>query len=421
MVIRQQWIVLAFLVLGVVAGAHGTWIHYPLSSPIRGLDWRSLDPSWWRSFAAAPFIICMFSAVYFLLSNNVRIGSVFLAAAAVAILAIPEYILLGDSFWFKTYIDDGLQHDKFQFLIPFLGGTPSTNFDPYLNSPDKFQYLPDRARIVMAMLGWGWIVSLIGLLALMMLLRRLGKLPSLRRVLLASGAGVLLIGMIFSGALRADLAYRKGDQQLELGNYGSALKAYARAIELDPQLANSSVYLHNVSKAYYQTGGANDPRAYLYMADVVTAVGQEGAKALLATTTTTNDGSELGRALNRMALRRISELWINEGVRAYKHGDFGTVTLGLRRVLSQHQDWRHARFFLARVLGELRQFDDAASQLNDLLPTINNNSIKAAIYSALGDVHAAAGHVAEARRHYVMSYSLDKSSNLWAIKGLGGT
>lgn len=356
-----------------------------------------------------------------LLAGKARSGSLFLAASIVALLAVPELILLVDSTWLQTYVEDGSQHDKLQFLIPLLGGIPSTNFDPYLNSPDKFQYLPDRMRIIRAMLGWGWSVCLIALIALTALLRRIGKVSSLRRIFLFSMVGILLIAAIGSDTLRADLSYRRGDQLLGLGNYKSALQAYSHAIDLDPQLANSNVYLRNVSKAYYQLGGSNDPRGYLYLSDVVTILGQENTKAMLDRSMAGNDGSELGKALSRMVQRRIAELWINESIRAYMHGDFGTAAIGLRRILSENNDWRHAHFFLARVLGKLHDFDDAVLQYNKLLLTVSNNSIRAAIYSALGDVHAAAGHVAEARKCYAMSYSLDKTGNLWAIKGLGGT
>ena len=421
MKIRQQWVLLGILACGMAAGAQGVWIHYPLSLPVQGLGWHSLDPSWWRRFAAAPFLISLIAATFLLSSGKTRSGSLFLAASSIAILAIPTIALLGDSTWLNTYVEDGSQYDRLQFLIPFLGGIPSTNFDPYLNSPDKFQYLPDRARIVMSMLGWGWSVSLIGLIAFVLLLRRLGWLPSLRLVFISSVIGVLLIGVMLPNTLRADLIYRRGDQLLELGNYKSALQAYSDAIELDPQLANSSIYLHNVAKAYYQLLGANDPRAYLYMADMGTAVGREGAKALLITSAAGDDGSALGKALNRMARRRVADLWINEGIRACKHGDFGAAALGLRRVLAENDNWRHARYFLARVLGELHEFGEAERQLDELLSTVSNNSIKAAIYSALGDVKAAAGDVAEARKYYALSYSFDKTGNLWAIKGLGGT
>ena len=418
MKISTYWI-LGALVCIMVLGAQGVWIHYPLSLPVHGLDWHGTDPAVWRRFAAAPFLLLLTMALVLLLSGRPRSGQVLLALAIVFLLAVPGLAWLLDPAWLINYIQDGVQYDKFQFYIPLSGGIPSTSFDPFLSSPDKFQYLPDRARIIMDMLGWGWSVCLLGVSALVLLLHRSAKIFSLRSMAWSVVGGVMVIGLLGFNTLRAEFNYRTGDQRLGLGDYAGALQAYKLAIERDPLLARSPVYLYNVAKAYYQLAGANDPRGQLY-ADTVVKTNQERAKALLAISATHPDDSTLGQALSRMAYRKEAELWLSQSVRAYKNGALGTAVFGLRRVLAAHES-PSTRFFLARVLGQLREFGEAQQQLQQLLPVVHNTSVQAAIYNALGDVHAAAGRLEQARLAYAQSYKLDKSGNLWAIKGLGGT
>ncbi|MDO8412569.1 MAG: hypothetical protein Q7S51_02140 [Gallionellaceae bacterium] len=418
-VVGQQWILMIAVVCILAVGAQGVWISYPLSLPIPGLDWQGVGPAGWRRFLAAPFLFFLASALLLLLLGRQRSASWALVMACVSLLAVPGVAWLLDATWLNRYIEEGVQYDKFQFYIPLSGGIPSTSFDPYLNSPDKYQYLPDRARIIVDILGWGWSVCVLGMLALLGLLRRAGKISSLHNIFWPVLGGVVVIGLMGMNTLRADLNYRTGDQRLGLGDYTGALKAYTLAINCDPVLASSPVYLQNVAKAYYQLRGADDPRGQLY-ADALSKVNQERAKALLAFSAASPDDSALGRALSKMAERKEAELWVNQSVRAYKNGDLGTAVFGLRRVLAA-KDSPSTRFFLARVLGQLREFDEAERQLKQLLSGIQNASVQAAIYNALGDVHAAAGHLEQARTDYAMSYKLDKSGNLWAIKGLGGT
>lgn len=418
---RQHYVLLAGITCVIVGSTLGVWIDYPLSNSVRGLDWRMQDAIVWRNFLALPFLGFFIAALTLLLTGWKPIGSLLLSVAIVALLTVPALIWLLDSSWITTYINDIVQYEQIQFIVLFLGGTPNAGYGTYLKGVDSFQYLTDRAHITLDMLGWGWIISCIGILAVVWLLRRSGDLVSLHKTFWPAALGVIILGVTGSNTLRADLHYRAADQRLGLGDYNGALDDYVMALELDPFLAQSKTYLNNVSKAYYQLGGANDMRGQLYLANTSTNLSRESVNALLIASKTGSDGSNMGNALSEMAGRTESDTLIKNSLRAYKFGDLGTAAINLQRVLVANPHWRHARYFRAYVLGKLRAFDEADRELNDLLLTVDKDAIKAVIYNALGDVHSAAGHLDQAREYYARSYKLDKSSNLWAIKGLGGT
>lgn len=419
--LRRERLLLLFLSGCFLIGSLGIWIQFPLSAPVHGLDWNGADPVWWRRYAAVPFVLCMGLALALLFSTLERYGAWLLAAAIVALFAVPVTALLLDAAWVERYVNDGIERDRFQFLITFLGGIPNTNFNPFVTSADAFQYLPDRLRIVGNLLGWGWTLCLFAALGIVLVMRRLERIPSLRAVLLPGAAGTALIALLGSSVLMADLRYRQADQRLGRGDYRGALEAYATAIGNDPMLGQSRLFLLNVAKAYYQVGGSGDPRGQLYADQTLGAVEQASAKARLAASATYDDGTTLGRALTRMARRREAELWVNQGMVAYSNGDLGSAAASLRLVLARHQNWNYVRFFLARVLGRLREFDEARRHLESLLMTTHDVAFKATIHNALGDVHAAAGRLEQARAEYAQGYALDKTGNLWAVKGLGGT
>lgn len=418
---RRERLLLISLTLCISVGVFGVWIRFPLSAPIHGLEWQSADPAWWRRFAALPFLLCLIPSMGALFLGYRRLGSLLLAAAIVALIAVPSLGCLVDTQWFERYVNDGIEQGRFQFLISFLGGIPSANFNPFMSQADGYQYLPDRVRILANMLGWGWTICLAAVAGLIFVLRRLERLMSLGEVLKPAIVGIVLLAVAGSNVLLADLRYRQGDQRLSVGDYRGALAAYTAALDGDPLLGQSRVFLYNVSRVYYQLGGADDPRGQLYVDQNFTAEAQEIAKALLIISAAHNDGTALGAALARMARRREAELWISQSMRAYRNHDLGSSAIGLRRVLATHDNWRYVHFFLGRVLGQLREFDEAERQLNNLLKTVQNRSLEAAIYNALGDVHAAAGKLEQARGDYAKAYALDKTGNLWAIRGLGGT
>lgn len=419
--LRRERLLLLFLTCCFLVGAQGIWVQFPISAAVHGLDWNGADPAWWRRYSALPFVLCMGLALALLFSTLERYGAWLLAATIATLFAVPLTALLLDPIWVERYVNDGIERDRLQFLITFLGGIPNTNFNPFLTSADGYQYLPDRLRIVGNLLGWGWTLCLFSALGIVLVMRRLERIRSLRAVLLPAAAGIALTALLGSSVLMADLRYRQADQRLARGDYRGALEAYAAAIENDPLLGQSRLFLGNVAKTYYQIGGSGDPRGQLYAYQNLGAADQESAKARLSASAAYDDGTALGKALARMARRREAELWVNQGMEAYRNADLGSAAASLRQVLTKHEDRSYVRFFLARVLSRLREFDEAGRHLQHLLTTTHDIAFKATIHNALGDVHAAAGRLEQARAQYAQGYALDRTGNLWAVKGLGGT
>ena len=148
---------------------------------------------------------------------------------------------------------------------------------------------------------------------------------------------------------------------------------------------------------------------------------QDSINALLVASIMSGDDSLLGEALSNMARKMEAERLIKKSLRAYESNDLGTASIGLRRVLQSYPEWRHAQYFMGFILGQLREYEAADRELNVLLLSIHKDIVKAVIYNTLGDIHSSAGNLEQARDNYSRSYKLDKTANLWAIKGLGGT
>lgn len=415
------WIGIAAALLLALAGALGEWIGFPLSAPIQGLDWDSADPAWLRRYPAAPFLLLLTAAPGALLLNGRRIGTWLLAVSGAALLAVPAGILLFDPTWLYRSVEDSSQFDALYYFANTFLDVPNADYAPQLRHADAFQYLPDRAWIAGALLAWGWGLCLLAWVAVVLLLRRARLLPSLKGLvppLALAGLAALVAG---APALMADFRYRQADQRLALGDYRGALASYTAALDHDPVLGYSKVFLINAARTYYQKDGSTSPFVGVWLADSQRTLGFETRKAGLTAAAAAADDSPLGLALGRLARRQTAELWVAQGLAYLKRGDPGAAAFGFRKALNEYRDWRHARWFFARALLDLKNFDESEQLLDELATTVHNPSVRANVYNALGDAAAGAGEQAKARKAYATAYSLDSKENLWAMKGLSGS
>jgi len=414
---------LLLIAVGLItlAGVSAEWIHFPLSAPVKGLDWLGTDTALLRRFPAAAFATTLVSALILLARGKERAGTWVLAIAAATLFAVPAYALFLDSTWLQKYVEDAIQHSSIRGFVQNFIEVPNTSTDIYSTDAGIFEYLPDRLRIAVAMLGWGWDLAAIGSVAIVSILLRRRWLSSWRTFARRLAMLCALLAATGVGAIAGDFRYRQADQRLALGNYAAALDSYAAALRNDSTLGISDVFLLKFSKAYYENEGAAHPYAQIYLASVEALTNPEGAKARLAAVAAAGPDSPVGAPFARMAQRKEAELWIRQALMHYKQGRMSNAALGFRHVLAGGYDGRQVRFYLARALFQLREFHESARLYQDLAVMTYNPSIKADVYNALGDAYAAAGDQIKAREAYGTAYSLDDKGNLWAVKGLSGT
>lgn len=418
------------LALGVAAfalaaglGATAPWIGFPLGAPVRGLDWDSAAPLLLQRLPALPVLLLLAAALGAMLCGARRVGACLLGLGVAAWLAVPQMAWLLDATWLLRYADEAYQRNSLQFFLHSFVTVPNTGIDRFLTRADAFQYLTDRAQVVMAMLAWGWYFCGLAVLAIALLLHRAGRLPGLAFCAPVITVPVLLLA---AGApvLRAEFHYRQADQRLALGDHAGALEAYAAALADDPVLGRSPTFVLNVAQAAYQKDGQANPSAQLYRTLASSAGArslQAGKLQLAAARATLVDTSLLGEALAAMARRTEAELWLKQGMMQYQRGALELAALGFRQALAEYPGWQHARFCLARILTEQKAFDAGALLLQALATDIHDPSTRANVYNALGDLEAAAGRPQQARSAYAAAYALDAEGNLWAVKGLSGT
>jgi tetratricopeptide (TPR) repeat protein len=389
---------------------------------VRGLDFGASDPSLLRQLPALPFLLLFSTGLLAAGLRQPRLAAWLLGAAIGALLALPVYAWMLDTTWFQRYLLDSIDLQKLLAFVNSFVDAPNISLNVLaVKGAEDYRYLPDRLDIIAAMLGWGWMISLLASVAALLLLRRLDRLPPLSALLAPLALSVLLLLLASLPALRGDFFFRQADQRMALGDYSAALASYTRAIENDAQLGRSPTLMLSVTRASFQQSGTASPYGRMYL-----AVAQSGSlsvthASLLDAVVAAPDAGPLGAPLKDMALRLQAQLWYKRGLQAFRRGEYSAAELAFRRALNAHPDWRHVQFSLARTLWMLHAHDESLVQLDQLTLRISNPSILANIYNTIGDVQASAGRPELARQAYQQAYTLDDKGNLWAVKGLGGT
>jgi hypothetical protein len=423
---RISWpIVLGALILA--GGIAGDWLRFPVSPPVGGLSipvMQGIDGSTLvrtTYLVAAPFSVLL--AVGLLLLPWARSKGTLVIGASVAVLAlVPGYLVFQDSVWLHQYVEDSTQNGEIHRYMKSTVAAGNSGYVFYIRNAPEFEYLADRANIVMGMLGIGWMLAAIGSVVLITGLRSVGWFSS-PRDFARSAAMVFVFGVAILGAapLIGELRHRQGDAYLARGSYDDAIKAYTSALMLDPVLGHSQVFLVKVSRAYYQREGGEYLLAQPYLAWSEAIQSPESSKVRLRSLSASSVDSPFTESLQRMSARMEAEIWLRQGLSTHLAGKPASAVDNYRRVLRAFPEWRETKFYLARALLELHEYDESVRLCGQLAESIGNPSLKADMYSAMGDAYSAWGKEDLARAAYANANTIDNSGNLWATRGLSGT
>lgn len=406
----------------IVAGSFSVWFLYPLSSPVQGISRSPIaEAVSITGYMATPALAGAAAVVLLLLFGLYRASLWGLTCIMAYLVFAPLAVLFVNSAVVYKYLDDINQYYALVTFIRNVIGIPKSMDGFSIVEANSIQYLTDRAMLSFHIMGWGWWLTVIGCLILTTLVAKktrtytLGKLSGLFFGLIA------LMMLSGTGNLVGDFYYRQADQRMALGDHAGALHAYAKALDYDGSLENSDTFTLKVSKAYYQNQGALHPYAQLYIAVTENDTGVNVVKGELALLGHGKFDSKIGQALSRMALRKEMEIMIRQALIGYSQGSMVGAARDLKYALDLGYKGQDARFYLARILYDLHEYNDSIVLYQGLIDEINDAALKASLYNALGDVYAGSKDYTSARQAYSMAYSLNKKNNLWAIKGLSGT
>lgn len=427
-VILSSGIAVAFVagMLLALAGGMSVWLRFPMSAPVPGTAVLMVVPG--LSGLDLPIATLFLALVLLLLVASLAnwrplVGVAWLAAWMV-LFYFPWQILFHDPQWLLEYMRDSVLRGDLQRFINshFL---KNKGVEPTLTYITDFEHLADRTLLIWHLLGWGWMLSLLGLIIF-----AIGQ--SLRRGFPVTGRSALLVGLSSPGlllivvgfpALVADWQHYRADRLLATDEPRKALQAYARAINLDPMLGYSAPFLTKVSKAYYLIVGEAEPSAQLYLVNEdLKRKPLDLAEARLANIDVhTLPPSPFSASMASLIRKKRAEAYISRGVIADKRGDLSISIRYYKLALEIDPTLINAQFFLAKALLDVRDLNGALQIALSLPEQVYHSSVKADFYSLIGDCYRLMGETNKAREAYFTSYELDNKDNYRSMKELSGT
>ena len=429
--------VLAFLVSGagvalatglllVMVGSVSIWLRFPMSAPVAGTAVPLLVPG--LPGLGLPIGTLFFGLLVFMLvASLLRWRLLTVVAWGLAWLALfyfPWQLIFHDPQWLLQFMRDSVMRGDLQ---RFNNSHMMVNkgVEPSLMYITDFEHLTDRASLVWRMLGWGWILSLLGLMifAIGQFLRRGFPVSARNFLLLSVLSPVLLMMGVGISSLIGDWQHYRGDHLLATGAPKEAVQAYAKAIHRDPLLGHSAAFLTKVSKAYYLAYGAAEPHAHLYLLneELVLKVLNAAESRLASMSSVTLAPSPFSASMTALIRKKRAETYLGQSLFADKVGELNVAIKYYQWVLQIDPTLVNAQYFLAKTLMDVRNLD-AGMQIALTLPDkVYHTSVKADFYSLIGDGYRLQGQMDKAREAYSASYELDSKDNYRPLKELSGT
>jgi hypothetical protein len=416
----------------IFASARGEWVTFPLTAALRARDIFVAGPTH-AGGTSLPLGLALQALVLAGAAGAVlsrRSSLILFASSAALVAALPIQVAFYRVSWLHGYLRQST--DRLWF-----GGYVSEHFvdnqspEPAFIPITQFQDASDQLWLGFNMMGWGWYVSLLASVTLVILAVRGAKL---RHGVALAGAlfsvlSLVLVGPALYGLLVAERQLVRGDRFLVVGDAGQAIHAYESALSMNPALGESKPFLVKVSMAYNVASGGKHPLGLLAqdlsLTERQSTEGQEdlfdAARKRLVQRRTPDSyrATSLDEPLERAALQLESDLWRLQGIALAKERRFASA-LGCFSRASQEPD-SLSTFFLAHAYLVQGSFSPAIDILQRLDALVAQKSIHADVVCTLGDAYTASGNLERGRDAYRRCRELDKLDNFRATKALTGS
>lgn len=413
-------------VLLVLFGGMSVWLRFPMSAPVLGTAVPLVVPG--LPGLSLPIATLFFAPLLFMVVASLT-GWRLLTGVAwlltwLALFYFPWQLIFHDPQWLLEFIRDSVIRDDLQRFdnAHFLA---NKGVEASLVFITDFEHLADRALLIWRLLGWGWMLSLLGLVifAIGQCLRHAFPVANLSVLLFGLLSPVLLLTAVGFSALVGDLRHYRADLLLATGAPKLALQAYAQAIDKDPVLGYSTAFLTKVSRAYYLAYGAAEPHAQWYLLneelELKALVAAEARLASIGILPLPS--SPFSASMATLIRKQRAEIYLGQGIIADKEGELTVAINYYQRVLQIDPALVTAQYFLANTLLDVRNLDAAMQIALSLPEQVYHTSVKANFYSLIGDGYRLKGQTNKSREAYFTSYEMDSTDNFRAVKELSGT
>lgn len=408
----------------MLAGGVSVWLGFPMSAPVKGLALQLILPGG-MPLGVSPatvFLGCVALLGLCVALGWKKIALAFWLFAWLLLFYFAWQLAAYDAGWLVEYMQDSVVRGDIQ-RFNNTHALVNKGVEPSLVYITEFGYLTDRLRLVWEILGWGWILGVLGMVATAIGLCMRGRLPLSGGfvALLAIATPVGALALIGGPTLTAEYAYRQADQRLARGEASAALDAYRTALDRDGVLALSAPFLDKVSRAYLALHGEDDPHAVLAL------IGQAlSRKALvqaegLLNTHQAMAGTPFDAAMQDRLKQLQVQVYLKQGLTADQEANYQLAIAFYRQALQIDPKLVNASYFLGRALLEVRSTEEALLIAQALPDAVHHASIKSDFYGLIGDIYRTTGDNNLAREAYAKAYELDNKDNYRPMKELSGT
>jgi tetratricopeptide (TPR) repeat protein len=346
------------------------------------------------------------------------------SASWLLLFSFPGQLMFLDSTWVLQYMRDSvLRGDLQRFINSFF--LKNKGVEPSLVYITDIEHLSDRAALVWQLMGWGWLLTAIGLVLIVisMRLRRILPVGGIPTMMFALVSPIVLLLVIGSSSLIGEARQMEGDRKLAQGAYREAVNAYTQALDQDALLGRSTPFLTKVSAAHYLAYGDSEPLAqyFLLNQEVVSKTLDQAEDRMRTFSTLQFKDSPFRESMIRLIAKKTAETYVSLGIDAITKGNVGKSRQYFEIALAMDPDLVNAQFFLAKTLLDTNSLVAGLKLAESLPDKVYHPSVKADFYSLIGDFHRRTGNLIKAREAYSSSYELDNKDNYRAMKEISGT
>ena len=409
------------------------WIHFPLTAALNAfqIGW-DINDGIVLSFGLI-FLIVIGIAVCLLLIKQYLLSLIILCTALVILYLIPLYFGFLNAGWLRAYLEQSQDKvELYYFTKQYY--LLNINTEPTFKPIPQYEYLLDRLKVSLSMLGSGWYTAFIANLALIGIGLKYSEFQFKLFLVLTFSFSFFAFQAfpVIKNLMQAETSQHNGNQYLVKGQPRKAILYYKKALKMNPALSFSTPFLLKVSEAYYMgTDNQNSLgkifEAWMFIQEKNLFKYQAGKPKYyrIARTLIEESGSveppltPLNQALFDLRDRFSSKLWKYQGLAEYAAGNLNGALSALLNAFAR-DDGLTTRFYLASVYLKLDYPQPVIDLLRSYAETITHSAVKADIYCTVGDAYIKANEPEYAREEYRRCIRYDNLKNHRVIQALSG-
>jgi tetratricopeptide (TPR) repeat protein len=395
------------------------WVSFPLSRRVSGLHFSFLTYS--PGHAGNPFLsygvlaaICILAAAWAVWRFHSKALGWFSSCLLILSVAAWLQVSLGNSSLLTELVEENSEkHLEYVFTDKYV--PINTGVDPTFRGAPLTTTLSDRLQTGWYFLGFGWYLATA--LGLGLFLHSINRRRSARWQVLPF-TGLAVAGLIIGFSLRpflGHLAFVRGQAAEANGNLQQAAEEYRRAIDYDSWYTDHPSLYSLIGKIDGNFGRTDTPEYRIYL--IQFWVTQNNLPLAIDECEKLIRAGGVPGADCRLWTARI---WAAYGEQLYASRAFGPSAEASQKALLFDPSMWFASYALSRAYYQIGRYHDSIDLIQKVLPRLGDASLRANLYSNLGDAYTQLGDHPNAHAAYAASYKDDNVFNVRGLTGLAG-